>query len=91
MRPADTEEIPEMRDCKSVTYLGGNELKSEGNLEMEIKVEDFGGNSGSEDKVWKEIDDEAAEIGKIFKFQTKSLNTNQIYQLHIARNRSAEV
>ena len=39
MRPADTEEIPEKRDCKSVPYFGGKELKSEGTLEMDIKVE----------------------------------------------------
>ena len=89
-RPADTEEIPEKRDCKSVPYFGGKELKSEGTLEMDIKVEYQGGNSGSEDGVWKEIVDKVTENPKIFQFQTKSMPKTQTKQekQHSARNLS---
>jgi hypothetical protein len=66
VRPADTEINPE----KSVPYFWGKKLMSEG--KMKTKVWSYGGNSGSEDGVWKETGDKVTENPKIFKFKTKS-------------------
>ena len=91
MGPADTEVIPEKRDYKSVPYFGGKKLKSGGKIKT--KVGNYGGNSGSEDGVWKKTVDEVTENPKIFKFQTKSMPKTQtkssnisqeIYQLEIS-------